>query len=51
LRPLITHILPATEAPILFKQIDEEPAEVLQAVLDFRSEVLTEQNRRPPGAT
>jgi threonine dehydrogenase-like Zn-dependent dehydrogenase len=36
LRPLITHLLPAAEAPRLFQLLDERPAEVLQAVLDFR---------------
>jgi len=33
---LITHLLPAAEAPRLFRLLDEHPAEVLQAVLDFR---------------
>ncbi len=37
LRPLITHIVPAAEAPALFRQLDEAPADVLQVVLDFRS--------------
>ena len=36
LHPLITHVRPAAEAPALFALIDERPAEVLQAVLDFR---------------
>jgi threonine dehydrogenase-like Zn-dependent dehydrogenase len=36
LRPLITHLLPAAEGPRLFQLLDERPAEVLQAVLDFR---------------
>ena len=36
LRPLITHVVPATEAPGLFRLLDEQPSEVLQAVLDFR---------------
>lgn len=40
LLPLITHTVPATEAPTLFKLLDERPAEVLQAVLDFRTELL-----------
>ena len=35
-RPLVTHIMPPEQAPDLFKLIDEKPAEVLQAVLDFR---------------
>ena len=38
LHPLITHIVPASEAPALFKLLDEDPSEVLQAVLDFRHE-------------
>ncbi len=36
-RPLITHVMPVNEAPTLFRLLDEHPAEVLQAVLDFRS--------------
>ena len=35
LRPLITHIGPPEQAPELFRLMDEQPAEVLQAVLDF----------------
>jgi 2-desacetyl-2-hydroxyethyl bacteriochlorophyllide A dehydrogenase len=35
LRPLITHIAPPEQAPELFRLMDEQPAEVLQAVLDF----------------
>jgi threonine dehydrogenase-like Zn-dependent dehydrogenase len=34
--PLITHLVPATEAAALFQLLDERPAEALQAVLDFR---------------
>ena len=34
--PLITHLTPATRAAALFQLLDERPAEVLQAVLDFR---------------
>ncbi len=45
LRPLITHIVSAAHAPALFRLIDEEPAEVLQAVLDFRSDTAVEQHR------
>src|SRR5215212_3990231 len=37
LQPLITHIVPAAEAPALLRRLDEAPADVLQAVLDFRS--------------
>jgi len=33
---LITHQMAAAEAPALFALLDERPAEVLQAVLDFR---------------
>jgi threonine dehydrogenase-like Zn-dependent dehydrogenase len=36
LLPLITHIMLAAEAPLLFKLLDEHPDEALQAVLDFR---------------
>jgi 2-desacetyl-2-hydroxyethyl bacteriochlorophyllide A dehydrogenase len=36
LRPLITHVVPAAEAPEVFRLLDERPSEVLQAVLDFR---------------
>jgi threonine dehydrogenase-like Zn-dependent dehydrogenase len=39
LRPLITHLLPAAEAPRLFQLLDERPAEVLQAVFDFREDI------------
>ena len=39
LRPLITHVMPAAEAPALFKLLDEHLPEVLQAVLDFREEL------------
>ena len=35
LRPLITHITPPEQASELFRLMDEQPAEVLQAVLDF----------------
>jgi 2-desacetyl-2-hydroxyethyl bacteriochlorophyllide A dehydrogenase len=35
LRPLITHIAPPEQAPELFRLMDEQPADVLQAVLDF----------------
>jgi 2-desacetyl-2-hydroxyethyl bacteriochlorophyllide A dehydrogenase len=34
---LITHRVPATEAAALFQLLDEQPGEVLQAVLDFRA--------------
>jgi threonine dehydrogenase-like Zn-dependent dehydrogenase len=37
LSPLITQIRPAAEAAELFRLVSEHPAEVLQAVLDFRS--------------
>ncbi|MDQ3856696.1 MAG: zinc-binding alcohol dehydrogenase [Chloroflexota bacterium] len=36
LQPLITHTMPAREAPILFDLLDRELSSVLQAVLDFR---------------
>jgi threonine dehydrogenase-like Zn-dependent dehydrogenase len=36
LEPLVTHVVPAAEAPALFRLLDERPEEVLQAVLDFR---------------
>lgn len=39
LHPLITHLLPAAESARLFQLLDEHPAEVLQAVLDFREEL------------
>jgi threonine dehydrogenase-like Zn-dependent dehydrogenase len=39
LLPLITHMVPAADAPSLFKLLDERPAEALQAVLDFREEL------------
>jgi hypothetical protein len=32
---LITHVAPPEQAPELFRLIDEKPAEVLQAVIDF----------------
>lgn len=35
LRPLVTHIAPPAQAPDLFRLMDRQPAEVLQAVLDF----------------
>jgi threonine dehydrogenase-like Zn-dependent dehydrogenase len=35
-QPLVTHVLPAAEAPRLFRLLDERPAEVVQAVIDFR---------------
>ena|SRR5688572_23055237 len=47
LRPLVTHITPVTEAKALFRLLDEEPGEVLQAVLDFRGETHTEQGAQP----
>ena len=47
LRPLITHLLPAAEAPRLFQLLDERPAEVLQAVLDFREEIPATMVTRP----
>jgi 2-desacetyl-2-hydroxyethyl bacteriochlorophyllide A dehydrogenase len=34
-RHLITHIAPPEHAPELFRLMDEQPAEVLQAVIDF----------------
>jgi threonine dehydrogenase-like Zn-dependent dehydrogenase len=34
-RSLITHIAPPEQAPALFRLIDEQPADVLQAVIDF----------------
>lgn len=34
-RPLITHIAPPGQAPELFRLMDEQPGEVLQAVIDF----------------
>jgi threonine dehydrogenase-like Zn-dependent dehydrogenase len=34
--PLITHLVPASEAAALFQLLDERPSEALQAVLDFR---------------
>ena len=49
LRPLITHIVPATQAPALFRLIDEEPAGVLQAVLDFRTGTTIERGHQSPG--
>jgi hypothetical protein len=39
LQPLITHVMPAAEAPGLFKILDERLPEVLQAVLDFRGDL------------
>lgn len=36
LRPLVTHILPAAEAPELFRLLEEEQTTVMQTVLDFR---------------
>jgi threonine dehydrogenase-like Zn-dependent dehydrogenase len=47
LRPLITHIVPAPEAPTLFRLLDEAPADVLQAVLDFCSDPLKELSPAP----
>ena len=38
LRPLITHTAPPAQAPELFRLLDEQPAEVMQAVIDFRSD-------------
>lgn len=38
-RPLITHIVAASEAASLFKLLDQRPAEAMQAVLDFRGEL------------
>jgi 2-desacetyl-2-hydroxyethyl bacteriochlorophyllide A dehydrogenase len=38
LHPLITHVVPASEAASLFALLDERPSEALQAVLDFREE-------------
>jgi 2-desacetyl-2-hydroxyethyl bacteriochlorophyllide A dehydrogenase len=35
LRPLITHIAPPEQSPELFRLMDENPAEVVQAVIDF----------------
>jgi 2-desacetyl-2-hydroxyethyl bacteriochlorophyllide A dehydrogenase len=41
--PLITHIMPAADAPVLFKLLDESPSDALQAVLDFRAGLSAEQ--------
>ncbi|HEX6290180.1 MAG TPA: zinc-binding dehydrogenase [Herpetosiphonaceae bacterium] len=38
-KPLITHLVPAAEAPLLFSLLDTQPSSVLQAVLDFRTEL------------
>lgn len=38
LRPLITHILPFSQAAEAFRILDETPAEALQIVLDFSDE-------------
>lgn len=42
LLPLITHCVPPAQSAALFRLIDEEPAEALQAVIDFRGEPSTE---------
>ena len=39
LRPLISHVMPAAQAPELFRLLDERLNEVLQAVLDFREDI------------
>ncbi|MFL5734541.1 MAG: zinc-binding alcohol dehydrogenase [Chloroflexia bacterium] len=39
LYPLITHIMPAAKASALFKLLDRNAPEVLQAVIDFRQEL------------
>lgn len=39
LLPLITHTMPAADAPALFKLLDEHPDEVLQAAIDFRDDL------------
>ena len=40
LRPLVTHIVPAEQAPDLFRLLDEKPSEMLQAVIDFGGSAL-----------
>jgi threonine dehydrogenase-like Zn-dependent dehydrogenase len=37
-RRLISHLVPAHEAPAVYRMLDERPEEVLQAVLDFRTD-------------
>jgi len=37
LRSLITDVVPARQAADVFRRLDESPAEILQAVLDFRT--------------
>jgi hypothetical protein len=32
----VTHVVPAHEAQAAYRLLDEEPAEALQVVLDFR---------------
>lgn len=39
LGPLVTHVVPAEEAAMLFQLLDEHLPDVLQAVLDFRAEI------------
>jgi hypothetical protein len=35
LRPLVTHIAPPEQASDLFLLMDQQPADVVQAVIDF----------------
>ena len=36
LEPLVTHVLPAEQAPDAFRLLDEHPEDAVQVVLDFR---------------
>ncbi|MFD2795184.1 zinc-binding alcohol dehydrogenase [Promicromonospora vindobonensis] len=37
LEPLVTHVVPADDAPTAFRMLDEAPDEALQVVLDYRT--------------
>lgn len=47
LQPLITHLMPASEAPALFRLLDESPSDVLQAVLDFKDGLPMPEDNQP----
>ena len=39
--PLVTHVLPADRAAEAFELLDKPPADLLQVILDFRPQTIT----------